>query len=74
MLSDLETPMQSDKLITPTTKLQRLHWHMNSVEVITNTFEKNLDLLYSNKILSKFSLTSAFSMPAMISNMIEPYF
>lgn len=47
---------------------------MNSVEVITNTFEKNLDLLYSNKILSKFSLTSAFSKPAMIGNMIEPYF
>lgn len=47
---------------------------MNSVEVITNTFEKNLDLLHSNKILSKFSLTSAFSKPAMIGNMIEPYF
>lgn len=74
MLSDLETPMQTDKIITPTAKLQILHWHMNSVEVITNTFEKNLDLLYSNKILSKFNLTSAFSKPAMIGNMIEPYF
>lgn len=60
MILDAEEAVQSDKLIIPKIKPQRSHWHMNSVRVITKTFEKNLELLYANRILSKVSSNICF--------------
>lgn len=60
MILDAEEVVQSDKLISPKIKPQRSHWHMNSVRVITKTFEKNLELLYANRILSKVSSNICF--------------